>query len=131
VRAEGDAFPADAPITITFDFTVSGPLPPSRLALHLVAEDGEIILSSASSDLTSALNHPLPLGRHSYRCTVPAPLLRPGRYFLTISEPRDDDHVVHEAILNFTITEQGSLATRDGRPSRIVPVLAWDKENMA
>ena len=127
-RAEGDTFPADASFDIVFEFTVGGPMPATRLAFQLMAEDGEAVLASASSDTMSALNQQIPQGRHRWRCTVPGSLLHPGRYFVTVSEPVADDQVVHEAILNFTITEQNSVATRDGRRSRIVPVLPWVEE---
>ena len=127
-RAEGDAFPADAPFAIAFDFTVEAAMPPNRLAFALLAEDGEVVLASASSDATPTLNHPMPLGRRRFRCEVPGSLLRPGRYFVTISEPFADSQRVYDGVLNFTITEQNSIAARDGRTARVVPVLPWIAE---
>ena len=127
-RAEGDAFPADAAFEIAFDFTVHAAMPPNRLAFALLAEDGEVVLASASTDATPTLNHAMPLGRRRLRCEIPGSLLRPGRYFVTVSEPFADAQRLHEGVLNFTITEQNSIAARDGRTARVVPVLPWTAE---
>jgi lipopolysaccharide transport system ATP-binding protein len=129
--AEGDAFPSDAPIDVLFDFTVTDTLPPTHIGMMLLADDGDVVLSSASSDATAALNQPFPRGRWRYRCTIPGSLLRPGRYFLTFNEPNADRWVSHDGALNFTISEQNSIAARDGRTARVVPLLPWVTEKVS
>ncbi|MFL6245871.1 MAG: polysaccharide ABC transporter ATP-binding protein [Thermoanaerobaculia bacterium] len=128
--AEGDAFPWDASIDVVFDFTVTDTLPPAHIAMMLLADDGDVVLSSASSDATAALNQPFARGRWRFRCTIPGSLLHPGRYFLTFNEPGADQWVSHDAALNFTISEQNSIAARDGRTARVVPVLPWVVEQV-
>ena len=123
-----DAFAGDQPITITFDFTVAQPVPPGRLSFLVRALDGLNVLSSASSDGEATLNHAWSLGRQRMRCTIPGGLLRPGQYFVTVAVPVAGEPIVYENVLTFLVTEQNSLASRDGRTSTVVPRLPWTLE---
>ncbi|HYC59645.1 MAG TPA: polysaccharide ABC transporter ATP-binding protein [Thermoanaerobaculia bacterium] len=123
--ADHDAFPSDADVHITFDFTVHRRMAPTRLTFNVLTESGTPILTSANTDAGEVLNQELPVGRQQLVATIPAHLLRPGRYVVSISEPDGEGHIVHEGALSFTITEQNSLAARDYRTALITPVLPW------
>jgi lipopolysaccharide transport system ATP-binding protein len=128
-EADHDAFPSDVAVRVTFDFTVHQRMAPTRLSFNVLTESGTPILTSASTDARESLNEELPLGRHRLTCTIPAHLLRPGRYVVSISEPVGvEAHLIHEGALSFTITEQNSLAARDYRTALITPVLPWGNE---
>jgi lipopolysaccharide transport system ATP-binding protein len=120
---------ADARIQIVFDYSVSTVIPPGRLSFLLTNQEGTIVLTTSNTDHTDSSNQMWPIGRTISRCTIPEQLLAPGRYSLTISEPADDgSNVIHENIINFAISEQNSLAARDGRLGVIMPLLLWSQE---
>lgn len=130
-EVEYDAFPADHPITLQFLFTVKERIPPSRMGFLVRNSEGLNVIESHSSDTGSTLNEPWPVGRFRMRCTIPGGLLRPGRYFVTVAEPAGEAPIVHENVLDFTISEQNSVVARDGRSAMIAPVLPWEREALA
>ncbi len=125
----GDVLPADVGIIVTFDFTVNGTLPPGRLSFRLDTEDGRTVVTSSSTDSQPTLNEFWQDGRHRMSCTIPSNLLAPGRYSMSVSEPRAAGDLLHEGILRFTVSEQGSLVSRDGRLGVIAPRFEWNQES--
>jgi len=127
---EGDpvSIPADESFTIAFDFDVLDALAPGRLAFLVSDSSGAAVFASASTDTLPAIAQPWTRGRQRMSCTIPAHLLAPGQYFVTVSEPTDGTELIHDHILSFTITEQNSLIVRDGRPGVIAPMLPWTQE---
>ncbi|HEY0141296.1 MAG TPA: ABC transporter ATP-binding protein [Thermoanaerobaculia bacterium] len=130
-EVEYDAFPADHPITLQFVITVTERIPPSRLGFLIRNSEGLNVIESHSSDVGTTLNEAWPMGRFHMRCTIPGGLLRPGRYFVTVGEPSGETPIVHENVLDFTISEQNSIVARDGRSALIAPVLPWEREAIA
>jgi lipopolysaccharide transport system ATP-binding protein len=124
----GDVIAADEGFTISFDFTVLQPLPPGRIAFRIDNEEGRVAVTSASTDASPSLNASWHIGRTVLRCAVPGHLLVPGRYFVTISEPQEHGNILHDGILGFAISEQGSLVSRDGRAGIVAPLLRWQEE---
>jgi hypothetical protein len=123
----GQSIPYSEAVEIEFDYTVNGELPIGRFGLTVANEEGLPVLSSADTDTMSNLNRPWPLGRFVVRCTIPGSLLRPGRYYLTLSEPRrTGGDIIHENLLAFTINAYSSPSERDGRRGVITPTLHWD-----
>ena len=119
----------DTSFQIVFDYLVEGILPPGRLAFQVLNQEGMVVFSSADTDSSAAMNRLWPTGRTVTRCEIPGRLLAPGSYSLTISEPDGKEHdIIHENIINFTISEQNSLVARDGRPGIIMPMLSWHEE---
>lgn len=130
-RAPNESILADSPIHLDFDYSVIGVIPPGRLSFLLTNQEGMIVLTTSNTDESNSSNQAWRHGRTISRCTIPGHLLAPGRYQLTISEPLGDgSNIIHENIINFIVTEQNSLATRDGRQGVIVPLLAWSQEVM-
>lgn len=119
--------PADVGIAVEFEFEVKKPLPPGRLALRVDGEDGRAVMTSSSTDAGPTLNDQWLPGRNKVSCAIPSDLLPPGRYFLSISEPTEAGNLIHDNVLSFTITEQGSLVSRDGRSGAIAPLLRWTR----
>ena len=131
-RAGGSDIAGDEPFNIVFDYSVTGPVASGRLALVVNASDGTPVFASASTDRLPALREPWKPGRHRARCQIPGNFLAPGNYYVTISEPTEDGgDIIHDGVLTFTISEQNSLAARDGRGGAIAPLLAWTDEEPA
>jgi hypothetical protein len=129
--ASGD-IAGDESFDVVFDYTVIGSLAPGRLAIVLSATDGLAIFASASTDHLPALRERWRPGRHRAGCRIPGSLLAPGRYFVTVSEPTEDGgDIIHDAVVSVTISEQNSLAARDGRRGAIVPKLEWTEEDIS
>ena len=124
----GDGFSPNDPLVIVFDYTVLAPLAPGRIALTISDQEGNVVLASASSDRATTLVLPWVIGRSISRCFVSAPLLAPGYYHISISEPADSGDVVHDSILSFRISDLGSLRSRDGRGGVVVPKFMWSND---
>jgi lipopolysaccharide transport system ATP-binding protein len=123
-----DAFPADSPIDIVFDFTVADELAPGRIIMRLSDDDGKIIMTSTSSDSLAYKTQQWPLGPQRLRCTIPGTLLVPGQYSVSFNEYPSTERKFHSDALTFTISEQNSLLARDRRPGLIAPLLQWAAE---
>ncbi|MEK6372481.1 MAG: polysaccharide ABC transporter ATP-binding protein [Acidobacteriota bacterium] len=129
VREGSSDIAGDEAFEVVFDYSVTGPVAPGRLALVISASDGAAIFASASTDHLPALRETWRSGRRRARCRIPGHLLAPGNYFVTISEPTEDGgDIIHDGVLSFTISEQNSLAARDGRRGAVAPLLAWSDE---
>lgn len=120
-----DPIPGNVPVDIVCDFTVDDALPPSRLIISVSNESGELLFLSTSSDNLPEQMHPFALGANRFRCRIPANLLAPGVYHVSINEPRGAYDAMRDNILSFTVSEEGSLFARDARPGRMTPRLEW------
>ena len=120
----------DEPFQIVFDYSVVAPLAPGRLAVLIGDTNGTAILTSTSTDKMPALREPWRPGHHRAYCRIPGNLLAPGRYFITVAEPLEGGgDTLHHGALAITISEQNSLAARDGRHGVIAPLLEWREED--
>ena len=127
----GDSIPADSSFQILFDYSVTAILPSGRLAFLLTNQEGTVVLSSANTDQTATLNKLWERGRNLVRCTIPEHFLAPGRYYLTISEPKEHGgDIIHENIINFSVSDLNSLVARDGRSGIITPMLSWHEQRL-
>ncbi|HEY2830188.1 MAG TPA: polysaccharide ABC transporter ATP-binding protein, partial [Thermoanaerobaculia bacterium] len=119
VRADNDqaadSVPANVGVDIVFDFSVVSPLPPGRLFLRVHNEYGETLFTSTSADRSSVRGEPWRMGRQKMRCRIPANLLMPGRYSVSVSHPFGGYDVLHDNIVTFTINEQNALIDSDLR----------------
>ncbi len=129
ITVSDESISPESQIEIIFDYSIVGLIPPGRLSFLLTNQEGIIVLTTSNTDGTDKSNQKWPSGRVISKCIIPANLLAPGRYYLTISEPMDDGtNVIHENIINFAVAEQNSLAARDGRLGVISPLLRWSQE---
>ncbi|HSY49359.1 MAG TPA: polysaccharide ABC transporter ATP-binding protein [Thermoanaerobaculia bacterium] len=123
-----DSIPGDVGIDIMFDFSVVKPLSDGRIELRLVNDFGEVLFTTTSADPDLRRNHPWSMGRHTFTCLIPANLLPPGTYRISVTHPFGGWDIVHENILAFAVTEQNSLAAIDGRAGKIAPRLDWSRD---
>lgn len=120
-----ETFSAIMPIDIVLDFEVFQSVGPGRLTVRITNADGRTVFTSSSSDRYDELNHNFSAGRHLVHCRIPSMLLAPGQYFVTISRHPLDHWVYYDHILQFTVSEEGSLTGRDGRMGVVEPRLEW------
>jgi lipopolysaccharide transport system ATP-binding protein len=125
ISVPSDAFAADAPIDVVFDFEIHEKFPAGRIEVRLINDSGETLLTTTSADATPNLNHEWRLGRQTLTLRLPNNLLAPGRYFLTITEPYGTYDIVRENVLSFSVTEEKSVMARDQRQGKIAPLLVW------
>jgi hypothetical protein len=126
-HAAAEAVPADAPIDVVFDFSVTSPLSDGRIELRLADEYGDLLLTSTSADADQRRSHAWSVGRHRFTCHIPPHLLAPGTYRISVTHPFGGYDVLQENILAFQVTEQNSLMAIDGRGGKIAPRLEWTR----
>ena len=119
---------ADA-IHFVFDYSIQGDLPPGRIGIQLINQEGITVLTSANTDTSTSLRQAWRRGRTVERCTLPGRLLAPGRYNLRFSQPlADGSDLIHENLIAFKVDDFGSPAVRDGRVGVLAPTLEWRSE---
>jgi lipopolysaccharide transport system ATP-binding protein len=122
----GGLIAADSPFEVFFEFHVLEDISLGRLAIKILNQEGVVIFSAADTDETPYLNHPWLLGRHVISCVIPGNFLTPGRYYLSVAvSGKENSLIIHENVLTFIISENGSLTVRDGRPGVVAPKLRW------
>jgi hypothetical protein len=120
-----DSIAASQPFEIRFAFRVAQAQASGRIAFHVADSHGNIVFASANTDGLGHRAQRWQRGEHALACTVPAHLLAPGRYSLTISRPGRDEDAIIENICSFVVDSADSLAAIDGRPGVIAPLLQW------
>lgn len=118
------ALPADLSFCIAFHFTVSQEFS-GRLALAVRDELGTTVFTSSDTDGRQTPHKQWSRGQYVERCEIPGNLLVPGAYWVAISRPRENSNEVIEEALCFTVSDVGSLVSRDGREGCIAPQLKW------
>lgn len=130
VQAAGDpspdAFKASTPIVLEFDLTIHDAFVPGHIEARLHNEMGEALFTTSSADGSGHFNHAWSLGRQQLRCQIPGYFLMPGRYSLTITEPYGAYDILREAVVSFTVSEEGALLGE--RPGKIAPLLKWETQ---
>ena len=120
-----DPIPGDVPVDVVLDFTIDRDMPPGRIEVRVGNDAGEILFTTTSADNLPESNHPWTHGSHRFRCRIPANVLIPGVYHVSVTEPRGGYDILRENVLSFTVSEQNNLFARDGRPGKIAPLLQW------
>jgi lipopolysaccharide transport system ATP-binding protein len=126
-----EAFPADTPIDVVFEFTIHEWFPAGHFEVRLMNDMAEVLLTSSSADGSGQPNHEWAIGRQTYRCRIPGNLLAPGRYFLSIGEPAGGYNRIRTNVVSFAVSEENSLLGHGDRQGKIAPLLAWEKKPVA
>jgi lipopolysaccharide transport system ATP-binding protein len=120
-----DALPANRFFCIEFRFELSAGIT-GRIALRVRNQFGLVVFTSSDTDGEAYVNKRWQQGAHVERCTIPAGLLTPGQYWLTISRPLAEGNEILEDVCSFTVDRAGSLVERDYREGVVAPLLQWD-----
>jgi hypothetical protein len=122
--APGDGFPRACRSTFS-STSLHDQFPAGRIEMRLANDLGDLLFTSTSADPTGRPAHSWALGPQRFVCRIPANLLMPGRYFITVTEPCGTYDIVRENVLTFSVTEEESLAARDQRQGKLAPMLEW------
>ena len=121
-------FSSDRPFFIDIGFAVTKDAE-AQIAFRLNSNvDCTTIFTSALSDLDMEKSTRFGPGRYMGRCVIPAHCLGPGSYHLLVAanNPRGPQFDLIEQVLEFEVTDVGSLVTLDDRLGVITPKLHWD-----
>ena len=119
------SIPASKPFKIRFEYVVRRERMRGRIALQVLNELGIPIFSSANTDGYNIPSYLWCQGRHIEYCEIPGHLLKPGLYYLTISQPTDSGDLIIDHVCSFRVDDSDSLITKDGRLGMIAPLLTW------
>ena len=120
-----DPIPGDVAVDVILRFTIEGELPPGRIEVRVSNDSGEILFTTTSADNLPTSSHPWTSGQHRFRCRIPANVLIPGVYHVSVTEPRGGYEILRDNVLSFTVSEENNLFARDGRAGKIAPMLHW------
>ncbi len=81
----GSDFTCDEPVTIRLKFEIKEPTPSIFLAFYLQNLDGTQVIFSDVRDLDPAVTDRLGMGLHTFEISIPARLLAPNTYLLTVT----------------------------------------------
>jgi lipopolysaccharide transport system ATP-binding protein len=118
------------PFWIEIEYEVIKSLPFSRVGCFLTTIEGITVFESYDSDQKEDVGRREP-GTYISRCKIPANLLNPGRYILTINAglPGIKNLARIENVLSFDIEDTGAVGShlQAKRQGVIRPMLEWDK----
>ena len=115
------------PFRVEVDFDVISPVRNMDIALQLIDAMGHVIFETTDLDSTGLAGQVRTPGRYRSTCTIPAQLLKPGHYFLTVVSVTNNVkiHDCHENALSFDVSFTG-YTMHHPRPGLITPVLDWE-----
>jgi lipopolysaccharide transport system ATP-binding protein len=130
VGADGSAqpyVPYEEPVRIRVEHEVNEPMKNVMLVMHIGDMSGNVIIATSDVDEDDARTDRRP-GVFTHTVTVPAALLRPGRYLISVmAKARKigsiDDH---EYCLGFEVVPRRDMIIRGGI---ISPLLHWEEES--
>ena len=116
----------DKGFRIELAYEVIRPMRGQLLTCRLTDGQGYAVLETLDTDSIDWDVQVRESGHYISTCQVPASLLRPGRYFLTVGSyvPRDKNIFSHDNVLDFEISHQG-FPFANGRRGIITPNLEW------
>jgi homopolymeric O-antigen transport system ATP-binding protein len=120
----------DTGLRIAIEYEVLRPTPNFEVGISLRNSEGVTVAVSLDSDTSDWPDRTRPAGVYRSTCTVPAHLLAPGTYFLTVAA-----HVINQQtfdsqhdVLAFDVAETGCIRTKrnDRRVGVVTPVFDWE-----
>jgi lipopolysaccharide transport system ATP-binding protein len=102
------------------------------LTCHIIDSQGNIVFETIDTDRPEWKNVVREPGRYIGRVTVDAPLLKPGRYYVTLSSFIDQLKIIayEEGAITFDVSEVG-YRLNPNRYGMINPVFKWETKRIA
>ncbi len=122
----------DRPFQIEVCYEIFVPTRDLSLTCHIIDSQGNIVFETIDTDKPEWKGITREAGRYVTRVTINAPLLKPGRYYVTFFSFIDGVKViaVEEGALTFDISEVG-YRLNAGRYGVVSPVFKWEIEKIA
>ena len=117
----------DDPIVVNFTVAIRRQVPDLYAGFYLRKHDGTIALYSDSRDHQPYLSDQMRPGNHAFSITIPARLLAPATYGLTLglASISRGQLVLRSDVCSISIHESRSIVG-DARPGAIGTLLPWD-----
>jgi lipopolysaccharide transport system ATP-binding protein len=118
--------PSNRSFRIEIDYEVGSRLRDSSIILRLTDMNGAVVFTSWDTDSNESIPHDREPGTYRSTCRVPAHLLRPGRYAITIAAHIHQIRLLdfQENVLTFDVSDVGFRLNKE-RLGVISPILDW------
>jgi lipopolysaccharide transport system ATP-binding protein len=128
--SDGEAtrvFSGREPVTVEIHYEVRRPLAGCQVVARITSAEGLIVFTTSDSD-TSEADRWREAGAYTSRFNIPAALLAPGVYSLTLGAhlPNQQVYDLVEHVVAFEVLPIDRVSSRDRRLGVITPNLAWD-----
>jgi hypothetical protein len=119
----------DRPFQIEIDYEVLAPTRALSLTCQIFDTQGNMVFETLDTDMPELKDAVREPGQYRARCTVTAPLLKPGRYHITLVSFIERVKIIErqENVLTFDVSEVG-YRLNPGRMGIVSPVLPWTVE---
>ena len=129
----GSEFSCDEPVIIRLQFEIQEAIPNLFLTFFLQNLDGTRVVFSDVRDTDPSINERLTVGLHTFEIELPARLLAPTTYVLSISS-----HIrffgtadQREACCEFTLRDMVTTRAATGRSAVLGALLPWEQRQIA
>jgi lipopolysaccharide transport system ATP-binding protein len=121
----------DEPFQVEISYRVLAPIRDLSVAYQLFDAQENLVFEAMDTDLPEWKGRLREPGEFRVTCGVPAPLLKPGRYSLSLASFVERVKIIerYPAVLTFDVTDVG-YALNPGRRGVIAPVLRWDVQQL-
>jgi lipopolysaccharide transport system ATP-binding protein len=116
----------DTPFKVEVTYDIVAPVRDLSVSCHLFNSRGTLLFEFMDTDLPEFKGITRESGRYSAVCEVPAPLLKPGRYHISVVAFIEYVKIIerHEGVLTFDVSKSGYFLN-PGRYGVVSPVLEW------
>jgi hypothetical protein len=116
----------DSAFEVEIAYEVMAPVRDLAIGYHILNSQGVVILESNETDVLAFKGVTRQVGRYTVTCQVPTPLLKPGRYLISVYAdiPRVKIADGHEGVLSFDVSRSG-YSLSPGHRGIVAPMLEW------
>jgi lipopolysaccharide transport system ATP-binding protein len=127
---DGTDFDQSFQIEVSYDVLIPGR--EYSLTCHILNSLGNIVFETIDTDSPECKGLVREPGSYIGRVTISAPLLKPGRYYVTVASFIDQIKIIEceEGAIAFDVSEVG-YRMNPGRYGIIYPLLNWETERIA
>lgn len=131
--------PFDQPFYIGLDYTVTAPIERLLMGVYLTNEQGLIVLEPANINCVPPAGDVPRVGQHRAYIAIPAPLLKPGTYFISAIGFREIDpvsgavmthHFWSQKLVEFRVVIADAYQQEWFGQEAVHPILHWEIESV-
>ncbi len=120
----------DQPFQVDITYRVLAPIRDLSVSYQLFDALENLVFEAMDTDLAEWKGQVREPGSYRVTCRIPAPLLKPGRYHLSLASFVERVKIIERqpSVLTFDVTEVG-YSLNPGRLGVVAPVLRWTVEH--
>jgi lipopolysaccharide transport system ATP-binding protein len=121
----------DRPFQVDITYRVLAPIRDLSVAYQLFDAQENLVFEAMDTDLAELKGQVREPGSYRVICGIPAPLLKPGRYHLSLVSFVERVKIIERqpSVLTFDVTEVG-YSLNPGRLGVVAPVLHWTVQHL-